>query len=450
VELRSSNEDLGTQASRLAEQNIEVERKNKEVELAKRLVEEKAEQLAVSSKYKSEFFSNMSHELRTPLNSLLMLAGELKDNPEHNLTEAQVQYASVIHSSGTDLLRLLNDILDLAKVESGTVTLQISDLPLVELKRALERDFGHVANKKGLGFSVELSPGLPPTIATDPGRLRQVLKNLLANAFKFTEQGEVSLQIGRADNGWNAANENLAASDAVTAFRIADTGIGITPAMQKRIFESFAQADGTTARQYGGTGLGLSISRELVRLLGGEIALSSTPNEGSTFTVYLPPDPKGDAGTQIASASDALIAELSVPAESPALAELAGVKALVVDDDLGNIFALTTVLERGRLEVVAAESGAEALAMLEQMPDIDIVLVDIMMPVMDGYATMRAMRELPVRGDIPIVALTANVAAGERQRCIDAGASAYVSKPVESADLMLVLGQCVAAVAAPV
>jgi signal transduction histidine kinase/HAMP domain-containing protein/ActR/RegA family two-component response regulator len=449
-ELRSSNEDLGTQASRLAEQNIEVERKNAEVELAKRLVEEKAEQLAVSSKYKSEFFSNMSHELRTPLNSLLMLASELKDNPEHNLTEAQVQYASVIHSSGTDLLRLLNDILDLAKVESGTVTLEISDLPLIELKRALERDFGHVADKKGVGFSVELAADLPAAIATDPGRLRQVLKNLLSNAFKFTEQGEVSLRVSRADNGWHPANERLGASDAVTAFTIADTGIGITPEMQQRIFESFAQADGTTARQYGGTGLGLSISRELVRLLGGEIALGSTPGEGSTFTVFLPPDPEGDVPAGIAAASDTLIAELSIPSGSPALADLAGIKALVVDDDLGNIFALTTVLERGELEVVAAESGAEALAMLEQMTDIDIVLVDIMMPVMDGYATMRAMRELPLRGDIPIVALTANVAAGERQRCIDAGASAYVSKPVESADLMLVLGECVGAVAAPV
>jgi signal transduction histidine kinase len=205
-ELRSSNEDLGKQASRLAEQNIEVERKNQEVELAKRLVEEKVEQLAVSSKYKSEFFSNMSHELRTPLNSLLILARELQDNADENLTDAQVKYAGVIHSSGSDLLRLLNDILDLAKVESGTVTVEISALPLAELGDAIELDFRHVAEKKGVAFSVELAGDLPATIATDPGRLRQVLKNLLSNAFKFTERGEVRVRVTRATGGWSAAN----------------------------------------------------------------------------------------------------------------------------------------------------------------------------------------------------------------------------------------------------
>ena len=253
-------------------------------------------QLAVSSRYKSEFFSNMSHELRTPLNSLLILARQLKDNPKHNLTEEQVEYASVIHSSGTDLLRLLNDILDLAKVESGTVTLEIGELPLDELQDALERDFGPVADQKGVAFSVELAPGLPPTIATDPGRLRQVLNNLLSNAFKFTAQGEVSVRMSRADNGWRPENNKLGRAGGVIAFSIADTGIGITAETQRRIFEAFAQADGTTARQYGGTGLGLSISRELVRLLGGEIALTSTPDQGSTFTVYLPLAPDGHAG----------------------------------------------------------------------------------------------------------------------------------------------------------
>jgi signal transduction histidine kinase/HAMP domain-containing protein/ActR/RegA family two-component response regulator len=432
-ELHSSNEDLGRQASRLAEQNSEVERKNQEVELAKRLVEEKAEQLAVSSKYKSEFFSNMSHELRTPLNSLLILARELADNPEQNLTAAQVQYAGVIHSSGTDLLRLLNDILDLAKVESGTVTLEIGELTLDELREALESDFGAVADQKGLAFSVELAPELPPTIATDPGRLRQVLKNLLANAFKFTEHGEVSVRVSRAHGGWNPANDKLGRADAVTAFSIRDTGIGITTELQRRIFEAFAQADGTTARQYGGTGLGLSISRELVRLLGGEIALRSTPDEGSTFTVYLP--------------SIALPpAELRAP-QTSLLPEritgvgLAGMKALVIDDDYRNIFALTTLLERGHLAVISAESGETGIAILERTPDIDIVLVDIMMPVMDGYATIRAMRALPSCAELPIVALTAKVGAGERQRCIDAGASAYISKPVDAADLLLVLGE---------
>jgi CheY-like chemotaxis protein len=257
---------------------------------------------------------------------------------------------------------------------------------------------------------VALAPGLPATIATDPGRLRQVLKNLLSNAFKFTEHGSVSLRLDQAVSGWSPANETLTRAAAVTAFSVADTGIGIADELQRQIFEAFAQADGSTARQYGGTGLGLSISRELVRLLGGEITLSSTPGEGSTFTIYLPSALPGG-----------------------------GRKALVVDDDVRNIFALTTLLERGDLEVVSAESGEEGIAILERTPDIDIVLLDMMMPVMDGYATMRAIRRLPWGGHLPIVALTANVAAGERERCIDAGASAYVSKPVEAADLLLVL-----------
>jgi signal transduction histidine kinase/HAMP domain-containing protein/ActR/RegA family two-component response regulator len=435
-ELRSSNEDLAKQAQRLAEQNIEVERQNQEVESAKRLVEANAEQLAISSRYKSEFFSNMSHELRTPLNSLLILARELEDNAEQNLTASQVQYASVIHASGSDLLRLLNDILDLAKVESGTVTLESSELPLAELRDSLERDFAHVADQKGLGFSVELAPELPPTIATDPGRLRQVLKNLLSNAFKFTERGGVSVCLSLADSGWNAANDELCRAGDVIAIAIHDTGIGITPELQQRIFDAFAQADGTTARQYGGTGLGLSISRELVRLLGGEIVLSSEPEQGSTFTVYLPSTPDRGAGPTAPP-------EREAPGlQSPrAGANLAGLKALVIDDDFSNIFALTTLLERGNLNVVSAESGEEGIALLERTPDIDIALVDIMMPVLDGYATIRAMRKLPQRAKLPIVALTANVTPGERQRCIDAGASAYVSKPVENADLLSILSE---------
>ena len=432
-QLRSTNEDLGRQASRLAEQNIEVERKNQEVELAKRLVEEKAEQLAVSSKYKSEFFSNMSHELRTPLNSLLILARELADNPDRNLTAAQVQYADVIHSSGTDLLRLLDDILDLAKVESGTVTLDISELPLAELRDGLERDFRHVADLKGVAFSVLLEPDLPPSIDTDPGRLRQVLKNLLSNAFKFTDGGSVGVRVSRAGRGWSPASEQLAGATSITAFSISDTGIGIEAETQRRIFEAFAQADGTTARQYGGTGLGLSISRELVRLLGGEITLASTPGEGSTFTVYLP-------STELRPARETAPAPLPVQiAPSAHRAGLAGATALVVDDDIRNIFALTALLERCDVEVVAAESGEDGVALLRRMPDIDIVLTDMMMPVMDGYATIRAMRKLPGRAHVPIIAVTAIAEAGERSRCLDAGASAYVPKPVDTQSLQVVL-----------
>ncbi len=287
-DLRASNEDLAKQASRLADQNIEVEAKNQEVQYAKRLVEEKAEQLAVSSAFKAEFFANMSHELRTPLTSLLILAGELQANPEKNLTDDQLRYASIIQSSGSDLLRLLNDVLDLAKMESGNATVEISELPLIELQEALEREFRHVASQQGLSFAIELEPGTPAVIATDPGRLRQVLKNLLANAFKFTAHGEVKLRIARPDSSWRPANGKLTDTSDVTAFSISDTGVGIASELQGLIFGAFAQADGTTARQYGGTGLGLSISRELVTLLGGEISLDSTFGQGSTFTVYLP------------------------------------------------------------------------------------------------------------------------------------------------------------------
>jgi signal transduction histidine kinase/HAMP domain-containing protein/ActR/RegA family two-component response regulator len=466
-ELSRSNEDLGKQASRLAEQNSEVERKNQEVELAKRLVEEKAEQLAISSRYKSEFFSNMSHELRTPLNSLLILAGELESNSEQNLTAGQVEYASVIRSSGNDLLLLLDDILDLAKVESGTVTLRMSELPLLELQEAIERDFGHVASHQGLSFTVALAPELPASISTDPDRLRQVLKNLLSNAFKFTEEGHVSVRVSVAADGWSRSSERLRHAAGVISFSVSDSGIGVTPEQQQLIFEAFAQADGGTARQYGGTGLGLSISRELVRLLGGEITLTSKLGEGSTFTLYLPstqppgadlpplleeltagqpPAPSapalvqlnGDSALQSATALQPTQRIARVPSADAARS---GLKVLVVDDDFRNVFALSALLERFHLTVISAESGEQGIAILERNPDVDLVLVDIMMPGMDGYETMRMMRGLSFAASLPLIAFTAKVSEGERQRCIDAGASDYVSKPVDTAQLLLVLDE---------
>ena len=533
-ELSTSNEDLASQAARLAEQYSEVERKNQEVVLAKRLVEEKAEQLAVSSKYKSEFFSNMSHELRTPLNSLLILAGELEDNQEETMNATQVEYASVIRSSGNDLLHLLDDILDLAKVESGTVTLEVEELALAGLKDAMQNDFSHVAKKQGLSFSVELSPDLPASIATDGGRLRQVLKNLASNAFKFTEEGGVTLSIGIATSGWNPGNATLAGAPTVLAFGVSDTGIGITAEQQHLIFEAFAQADGSTARHYGGTGLGLSISRELAILLGGEITLNSTPGEGSTFTLFLPrtndsydnttaaptpqpltldptPTPQstptnahsngasapappaemramassfpgepsvsalaGDAATvpveapalalevvpsavpvaptPTGEATAAGVTAAALPAlkplppqEHPAGGNVDGMKVLLVDDDFRNIFALSALLKRINVETLSAESGIQGIQALTETPDVDLVLVDIMMPGMDGYATMRAMRDLPAGESTPLVAFTAKVESGERQRCIDAGASAYVPKPVDTGQLLGVLGEWFAA-----
>ncbi len=399
-------EQSQSQAALLAEKNAEVESKYAEVEEAKRSVEQKARELAVSSKYKSEFIANMSHELRTPLNSLLVLAEQLEDNPEGNLTERQVQYAHVIRSSGGDLLKLLNDILDLAKVESNTVQLEVCDSSLAELCDNLLQTFQPLAQEQGLAFTVELDHALPAEIATDPHRLRQVLKNLLSNAFKFTERGSVGLRV-------------VAHSDRRVAISVTDTGIGIARELHGTVFEAFAQADGSSGRRYGGTGLGLSISRNLVELLGGEITLASTPGQGSVFTVFLPlaaarPEPRR-------TTSDG------------------GATVLVVDDDFRNIFALTALLERGGLDVVTAESGEAALGILSATPEIAVVLMDIMMPVMDGYATIAAIRHRPELRELPIIAVTGKVVSGERGRCLAAGASDYIPKPVETAELMTVL-----------
>jgi CheY-like chemotaxis protein len=381
------------------------------------------------------------------------------------------------------------------------------------VKDALDRDFAHVAKQQGLSFSVELASEAAGAITTDASRLRQVLKNLLSNAFKFTEEGGVSMHIGPAHSGWSPNNEVLARADSVVAFSISDTGIGITPEQQHLIFEAFAQADGSTARQYGGTGLGLSISRELVRLLGGEVTLVSTRGEGSTFTLYLPRTPdahmataatavpeepapqgsrapaaepgasngfesalskadvhalaptfagaletsstNGEAGAtmtppvqsngtaEVAGSSSHQLSALTpmTPLANAAGSSVAGSTVLVVDDDFRNMFALAALLKRVDVEAVSAESGQQSLEILKDTPGVDLVLVDIKMPGMDGYATMRAMRSLPSGGKIPLVAFTAKVEDGERQRCIDAGASAYVPKPVNTADLLIVLGE---------
>ncbi len=730
-ELQKTNLELEDKAQLLASQKAEVEQKNKEVEQAKVALEEKAEQLALISKYKSEFLANMSHELRTPLNSLLILSQILSENSDGNLTTKQVGFAQTIHSSGSDLLDLINDILDLSKIESGTMAVDITTVPFHEVRKFVESTFRQVGDLKGLQFEVHLDPALPPAIQTDIKRLQQVLKNLLSNAFKFTERGSVSLRASVATGGWNPEQEMLNAANTVIAFSVTDTGIGIPREKHGVIFEAFQQGDGTTSRKYGGTGLGLSISRQITRLLGGEIRIESTPGIGSSFTLYLPliypsqpvetpagdedgvgsigplvgesakpittassrvvlapvveravnddraeiregdrilliaeddpnfaqilldlarergfkglvahtadralalareyqptavtldlrlPDADGwtildrlkhdpamrhvpvhiisveenwqrglrlgaidfltkpatkeslsDALTTLhefvdrpikrllvveddeaqqqsiaeligdgdvettavttgADALDALqrqsfdcmVLDLGLPdmtgfqlitrvkgeiglrklptivytgkqltkreeAELRRMAEsvvikdaqsperlldetalflhritarlpeskrrmleqlhrtdptLTGRTALVVDDDVRNIFALTTFLERSEMKVIYAESGREGIAKLQENPEVDVVLMDVMMPEMDGYETMRAIREVTRFRNLPIIAVTAKAMKGDREKCIEAGASDYIAKPVDMDQLLSLL-----------
>jgi signal transduction histidine kinase/CheY-like chemotaxis protein/HAMP domain-containing protein len=448
-ELRESNEDLARQAELLADQNQEVER-------SKRLVEEKAGQLSVSSKYKSEFIANMSHELRTPLNSLLILAEQLETNAGGTMTETQVEYASVIRTSGSDLLTLLNSILDLAKAESGTIKTDKVSVSVKDLAAGLVRDFGLIAETKKIAFSVDIADDCPAEFVTDPQRLAQILNNLLSNAFKFTQQGSVKVQIGLAARGWSLDQKSLVEAPSVLTLSVIDTGIGIDEDLQGRVFEAFAQGDGSTARLYGGTGLGLSISREFAALLDGELSVKSSVGKGSTFTMYLPHH--GGLAAATPREAGASIIPIVVPVELAPTGDLrtenatelsdrrqafrleeglfGGAKVFVVDDDFRNVFAMKALLERGGASVTFAESGSDAVAMLTNRPAVDIVLMDIMMPGMDGYATIRAIRKLEHCKDLPIVAVTGKVMAGERQRCIDAGANDYVPKPVDTGELV--------------
>src|SRR4051812_45362468 len=466
-ELRAANEQLQEKARQLSEQMHQVEFKNREIEQARAALEEKAEQLSLSSRYKSEFLANMSHELRTPLNSLLILARLLADNVGGNLTPKQVEFARTIHSSGAELLALINDILDLAKIESGTVTLNIAAERFSEVCDYVERTFRQIGNDKGLEFTTEVQPGLPASMETDGKRLQQIITNLLSNAFKFTTRGSVSLKVYRAEEGWTSGHPMLDDTAEVVAFAVTDTGIGIPPNKQRLIFEAFQQADGTTSREYGGTGLGLSISRELARLLGGETRVQSTPGQGSPFTLFLPlnyepsfeaprpsafephfPAASPEPASAPASASSPL-AEAPMDDERAhemapqAAAELAGKKVLVVDDDIRNVFALTSALETHGMQVMHAESGKEGIETLKRTPGIDCVLMDIMMPGLDGLDTMRIIRQLDGYQKLPIIAVTAKAMVGDRDKCLEAGATDYVAKPVNMDVLLATLWRTV-------
>ncbi|MFE5124459.1 HAMP domain-containing protein [Streptomyces sp. NPDC056669] len=537
--LQSSNAELEEKSERLARQNRDIEVKNTEIEEARQVLEERAEQLAVSMRYKSEFLANMSHELRTPLNSLLILAKLLADNADGNLSPKQVEFAETIHGAGSDLLQLINDILDLSKVEAGKMDVSPTRIALVQLVDYVEATFRPLTAEKGLDFSVRVSPELPATLHTDEQRLLQVLRNLLSNAVKFTDSGAVELVIRPAGADVpHAIREQLlehgALRDAdadMIAFSVTDTGIGIAASKMRVIFEAFKQADGTTSRKYGGTGLGLSISREIARLLGGEIHAASEPGRGSTFTLYLPlhpselppqgypqlaPSSSGPGPLALAAlpsgvqeiTEDGAVAEQegaqdvsgassaargrggsglfrrrqraeqeasrADEEQAPPQAELSarssarragrqpqapepwllggqdlvvpepvsgfhGEKVLIVDDDIRNVFALTSVLEQHGLQVLYAENGREGIEVLEQHDDVVLVLMDIMMPEMDGYATTAAIRRMPQFAGLPIIALTAKAMKGDREKSIEAGASDYVTKPVDTDHLLTVM-----------
>ncbi len=541
-ELQRSNLELEEKAHQLAVQNRDIEIKNSEIEEARQVLEERAEQLELSTRYKSEFLANMSHELRTPLNSLLILAKLLADNAEGNLSPKQVEFSETIHGAGSDLLQLINDILDLSKVEAGKMDIRPSRIALVQLVDYVEATFRPLTADKGLDFAVRVSPELPVTLHTDEQRLQQVLRNLLSNAVKFTDSGAVELLIQPAGGPGGehpvpqAIREQMLESGAISdpeepliAFSVTDTGIGVPQNKLREIFEAFKQADGTTSRKYGGTGLGLSISREIARLLGGEINAESELDRGSTFTLFLPlrEAPEGEATAAAvrgrggvspaelwaqevieaaherrrapskpgrtsvssqASSAQTVSSQAAPPVAPPVAPSVAamtgpaptanplqagapaqqpsrqqdvdggrdedaqmdsfapfagrfdGEKVLIVDDDIRNVFALTSVLETYGLAVLYAENGREGIEVLEQHEDVALVLMDIMMPEMDGYATTEAIRAMPQFAGLPIIALTAKAMKGDREKSLAAGASDHVTKPVDTDHLLGVMG----------
>ncbi|MDX3549384.1 response regulator, partial [Streptomyces europaeiscabiei] len=601
-ELQRSNAELEEKASLLASQNSDIEAKNLEIEQARQELETRAQQLALASKYKSEFLANMSHELRTPLNSLLILAQLLAQNPSRNLTPKQVEYAGIIHSAGSDLLQLINDILDLSKVEAGKMDVTPERVPLRKLLEYVEATFRPMTTQKSLDFTVATAPGTPADLLTDDSRLRQILRNLLSNAVKFTEQGGVALRIEPAAD--LEVPTGVIRGGPVVAFRVKDTGIGIPQQQLETIFGAFQQADGTTSRKYGGTGLGLSITREIAHLLGGAVTVDSTPGQGSTFTLYLPvaradfedlldggglpehphttgrelpqasrPDaasptapeqrrrrllvvedrPRGlltlvaeravadlppdddplgtidiitaigaqeaastlaaepchcvvlelgmpdDEGTRLLEAMEGDSALASVPvlvhtghrvdlaheqtlrsradgrpldflssldelreritlhlsaeepgdvlslvraeeSQRPAAQVVDGAflgrTVLVVDDDARNLFALSGMLELHGFHVLHAENGRKGIEMLLAHPDISLVLMDVMMPEMDGYSATTEIRSMPQYADLPIIAVTAKAMPGDQEKSLASGANDYVTKPVDTNDLI--------------
>jgi HAMP domain-containing protein/CheY-like chemotaxis protein/signal transduction histidine kinase len=451
-ELQQTNEQLEQRAQQLAERNVEVERKNQEIEQARRALEETATELALTSKYKSEFLANMSHELRTPLNSILILGQQLGENPEGNLTPKQVEFARTIHGAGTDLLNLISDILDLSKIESGTVTVDAEDIAFSNLVDMVARPFRHEADTRQLCFEVALDPDLGRSITTDSKRLQQVLKNLLSNAFKFTAQGSVRLRISAVQGGWTAEHPVLGQAPAVIAFEVSDTGIGIPLEKQKIIFEAFQQADASTSRKYGGTGLGLAISRELSNLLGGEIHLRSAPGVGSTFTLFLPIKYVGPSSAYrsprpgvAAAAMHAASIHLSGVPERPVeqipddrlAIEPGDSILLIVEDDPHYARVMVDLAREKGFRALVAVRGADALDLAKQYQPTAVSL-DVFLPDMLGWTVLSQLKQNPLTRHIPVQIITMDE---DRQHGLARGAFSFVTKPTSMAGVSAALSR---------
>jgi len=441
-ELQQTNDQLEQKAQQLAERNVEVERKNQEIEQARRALEEKATELALTSKYKSEFLANMSHELRTPLNSILILGQQLTDNPDGNLTARQVEFARTIHGAGTDLLNLISDILDLSKIESGTVTVDAEEIAFANLLDMVARPFRHEAETRQLAFEVNFDANLGRTITTDSKRLQQVLKNLLSNAFKFTAQGGVRLTVSSVQSGWSKEHPVLRQAPTVVAFEVSDTGIGIPSEKQKVIFEAFMQADASTSRKYGGTGLGLAISRELSNLLGGEIHLRSSPNVGSTFTLYLPLKYVGPtlAPRSMPASSAQMMTQIPtihVTPERP-IEQIPDDRLeiqpgdsilLIVEDDPHYARIMVDLAREKGFRVLVAVRGADALDLAKQYQPTAVSL-DVFLPDMLGWTVLSQLKQNPLTRHIPVQIITLDE---DRQHGLARGAFSFVTKPTSPA-----------------
>ncbi|MET0640604.1 MAG: response regulator, partial [Hyphomicrobium sp.] len=434
--MQKTNEELAQKAQQLAERNVEVERKNEEIDQARRAVEEKAAELALTSRYKSEFLANMSHELRTPLNSILILGQQLGDNPDGNLTDKQVEFARTIHGAGTDLLNLISDILDLSKIESGTVSVDAEEVAFGGLIEAVARPFRHEAERRGLQFEVTFDADLGKTIFTDSKRLQQVLKNLLSNAFKFTRDGFVRLGVKPATGKWSSDHPILSTAPTVVAFEVQDSGIGIPADKQKLIFEAFQQADASTSRKYGGTGLGLAISRELAHLLGGEIHLKSETDVGSTFTLYIPLRYASLAGDVRAKSDSSQTAATALPHPGllppPIEDDRDNISAgdqvlLIVEDDSNFARVLLDAAHETGFKGIVSQRGVDAMALATDYNPTAISL-DIHLPDILGWSVLSHLKHNPLTRHIPVQVLTLD---DDRHHGLARGAYSFLTKPLQ-------------------